>query len=346
MGCPACGYQNIERGEHRCPHCGRRLDRAAPTLFTEPPAAPTPGATPPPPPIPTSLASGAATALAPEWKHEVAERLEQFRNKRARQQGLFSDAPVEKSPELQDQSDEVPQPDLGRKVVAFEDFAAARIEPLIVERPEPAAPPPRRPPAPRWVPPLESRRPSPEEARHAAEPAVGPAPATGALGPAPAVEEGPSLREIVCPNPVAPLLLRGLAAALDLSVAGIAMGVFLGTFHLLGGALHFDHKAGGATALAVASLAAFYFFLYTCYGGETPGLQWMGLCVLDYEGRSPQAPQRFVRAVGLLLSAAALGLGYLWALADEESLTWHDRMSKTFITRDLAAPRHLLAPGA
>lgn len=171
-------------------------------------------------------------------------------------------------------------------------------------------------------------------------------PAARAAGPAPAADEDSFLREIVCPNPVAPLLLRGVAAGLDLAVALIGIGVFLGTFHLLGGALYFNHKAGGATALAAASLVAFYFFVYTFYGGETPGLQWMGLCVLDYEGRPPQAPQRFVRAVGLLLSAAALGLGYLWAFADEESLTWHDRMSKTFVTRDLAAPGHLRAPGA
>ena len=26
------------------------------------------------------------------------------------------------------------------------------------------------------------------------------------------------------------------------------------------------------------------------------------------------------------------GLGLLWSLADEESLTWHDHMSKTFPT--------------
>jgi uncharacterized RDD family membrane protein YckC len=89
----------------------------------------------------------------------------------------------------------------------------------------------------------------------------------------------------------------------------------------------------------VLSLIAFYFFAYVFYGSETPGLQWMGLCVRDYEGRPPQAGQRLVRAVGVLLSAAALGLGYLWALADEEGLTWHDRMSKTFITRDPHARR-------
>jgi uncharacterized RDD family membrane protein YckC len=125
----------------------------------------------------------------------------------------------------------------------------------------------------------------------------------------------------------------------------VAIGVFLGVFHLLGGAPPSSSKAAAWMTLAAAGLAAFYFFVWTCFGSETPGLQWMGLCVLDHEGRPPRPGQRLVRAVGVLLSAAALGLGYLWALADEETLTWHDRMSKTFVTRDPKARRALGNPG-
>jgi len=32
------------------------------------------------------------------------------------------------------------------------------------------------------------------------------------------------------------------------------------------------------------------------------------------------------------LSLCSLGLGLVWALVDEESLTWHDHISKTFPT--------------
>jgi hypothetical protein len=48
-----------------------------------------------------------------------------------------------------------------------------------------------------------------------------------------------------------------------------------------------------------------------------------------------------MRAVGMLLGAGAVGLGYLWALADEEALTWHDRMSKTFIAIDPTFERRM-----
>ena len=257
-----------------------------------------------------------AAAVAPEWKQQVAERLEQFQQKRIRRH----------DPAGEEKSEEVPRPDPTQKVLAFEDFAAQKIEPLIVELPKLA--------------PLE---------RRAACFSGAARPSTGVQPEAPASKAPPSeqlprqavARDVVCASAVAPLELRSLAAALDLALATVAIGLFWGTFHLLGGALHFNQKAGSAIGLAAAGVVAFYFFLYTVYASETPGLQWMGLCVLDHDGYPPKAGQRLVRALGMLLSAAALGLGYLWALADEEGLTWHDRMSKTFVTREAAAPQNL-----
>ncbi len=283
MICPACGYRDTEEGEHRCARCGRRLER---------PAAAAP-------------AAGGSAPSAAVWKQEVAERYEQFQNKRARQPSLFADA----SPEAGDQ---VPAPDLTKKVIAFEDIGAERIEPLVVQ------PRPARPATPRR-----------------ALPPLAPAP------PARLAEKF-ATPESVAPHSVTPVAVRALAGLMDLSMTLVATGVFLGIFHLLGGELPASPKALVWMGLAAACLVSFYFFVWICYGSETPGLQWMGLCVMDYEGRPPRAGPRLVRAVGVLLSAAALGLGYLWALADEETLTWHDRMSKTFVTRDPDARR---APG-
>jgi len=39
-----------------------------------------------------------------------------------------------------------------------------------------------------------------------------------------------------------------------------------------------------------------------------------------------------LRAAGYLLSAGTLFLGFLWALWDEDGLTWHDRLSRTYLT--------------
>jgi len=297
MICPDCGFKKIEEDDRRCPHCGRKLERSSPARVV-------------PAPAPVMTAGQAAAARVPEWKHELAERFERFQSKRARQQGLFDQLPEE------EKSETVPEPDLAQKVVAFEDFAADKIEPLIIEPPKQA-----RPSKPAGVGRPQARISEP------------------VLPPLEAARNNAYPREILCPQPVAPILLRGMAGILDVGVGVIAAGIFFLTFYLLDGAFHLNHKAWGMMGAAAASLIAFYIFLYTCYGAETPGLQWMGLCVLDYDGYPPRPGQRLVRGMGLLLSAAALGLGYLWALVDEEGLTWHDRMSRTFVTRDAKAKR-------
>jgi hypothetical protein len=38
-----------------------------------------------------------------------------------------------------------------------------------------------------------------------------------------------------------------------------------------------------------------------------------------------------LRAVGYLLSAGTCFLGFLWVFWDEDGLTWHDRMSNTYL---------------
>lgn len=274
MTCPACGYRDNEDADHRCVRCGRRIERR-------------PGE-----PQPATSAGGAA--LAPLWREEVAERFDQFRHRRARQQALFDELSIE------EKAEEVPHPDPAEKVISFEEIAADRIEPLIVERPPASGPAAHRRVQP-LLPPLE-----------------------------PVLASEPE----VAASPVTPVRIRALAGLLDLAIITVGCGVFLGVFHLLGGTLQLTERAGAGTALALGGLAAAYFFFYICYGAETPGLQWLGLAVLDYDGNSPRQAQRLVRAAGFLISAAALGLGFLWALADEETLTWHDRMSKTFVTRD------------
>jgi uncharacterized RDD family membrane protein YckC len=328
MICAACGFKHIETGDHRCPRCGRRLDRPAPDRRGDalPPM--------PPPPILAPARGQAATAAAPQWKQEVTERFEQFQQKRAHRLGSPLWEPLE-----EDKSEQVPHPDPNQKIIAFEDFAADRIQPLIIETPRSASPGSGAARS-GWKPSAPSRERAAPDGNEQAQPASS-AQATPppAARPEEARREDPwreenFSREILCPNPVAPLPLRVLAVALDLAVATVAAGAFLGTFHLLGGAIPLNQKAGGAMTLAAALLLAFYFLVYIVYGAETPGLQWMGLCVLNYEGLPPNAGQRLVRAAGMLLSGAALGLGYLWALADEEALTWHDRMSKTFVARD------------
>jgi uncharacterized RDD family membrane protein YckC len=75
-----------------------------------------------------------------------------------------------------------------------------------------------------------------------------------------------------------------------------------------------------------------YFGSFTALTATTPGLLWMRLEVRNWSGTHPTGREAFWRAFGYLVSIAALMLGFLWAAVDSEGMTWHDRMSGTFVT--------------
>ncbi len=72
--------------------------------------------------------------------------------------------------------------------------------------------------------------------------------------------------------------------------------------------------------------------------GASPGKRLLGLVVVDRGGRRPRALRAGLRAILRPLGMAALGLGPLWAFADPERRTLHDRITGTWLVRaaDLA----------
>jgi len=137
---------------------------------------------------------------------------------------------------------------------------------------------------------------------------------------------------IYCDAPVASPTHRLLAAAIDASLIVTAVGLFLAIFFISGGVLAFS-KQNLPFFLGVAVLiTAFYRSLWYLAGGDSPGMRFAGLHLVDFDGRRPDRDQRGMRQIASLLSVVSAGLGLVWALVDEESLTWHDHISKTFPT--------------
>ncbi len=136
--------------------------------------------------------------------------------------------------------------------------------------------------------------------------------------------------------PVASLRDRRRAGMLDAFFLLLAYAGFLGLFRAFGGRLvlgRFDAVIGACT---LALLYAQYFALFTTFGGETPGMMLRGLRVVSFEGSDPTPRQLLWRSFGYLVSGGTVLLGFLWALWDEDHLTWQDRISQTYLTS--AAP--------
>jgi uncharacterized RDD family membrane protein YckC len=137
---------------------------------------------------------------------------------------------------------------------------------------------------------------------------------------------------IYCEAPVATPAHRAVAAALDLALSLIAFAVFLGTFWLCGGEFVLSKATLPVYVGAYVLLAMFHHLLWVLASGDTPGMQWTQLRLVNFDGFPAERRERFTRYLGACLSFAAAGLGLMWALVDEESLTWQDHISKTFPT--------------
>jgi uncharacterized RDD family membrane protein YckC len=136
---------------------------------------------------------------------------------------------------------------------------------------------------------------------------------------------------IYCEAPVATTLHRAVASALDWSMVLLGYALFLGAFWAMGG--QFELTKNNVTAFgAMLLLTGFaYGFLFAWTGAETPGMRWTQLHLTTFDGFPPDRHQRLVRFGASCLSRCTL-LGLLWSLADEESLGWHDHISRTFPT--------------
>jgi uncharacterized RDD family membrane protein YckC len=137
---------------------------------------------------------------------------------------------------------------------------------------------------------------------------------------------------IFCDAPVATRLHRALAASLDWSMVLIGYGLLLLSYHLAGGEFLLN-KVGFVVMGAGLLLVAFtYGFFFAFAGGETCGMRWTQVRLLNFDGFPPDRKQRMLRFFASCMSILSCGLGLFWALGDEESLTWPDHMSHTFPT--------------
>jgi uncharacterized RDD family membrane protein YckC len=103
-------------------------------------------------------------------------------------------------------------------------------------------------------------------------------------------------------------------------------------FGSLGGQFILSKLTAAVYTATFAIVYIQYFALFTIFGGTTPGMMMRGLQVVSFSGEPPTPRQMLLRATGYMLSAGTFFMGFLWAIWDEDELTWHDRISGTHLS--------------
>lgn len=159
-----------------------------------------------------------------------------------------------------------------------------------------------------------------------------PPPALGGITIEPAAVEEPEKQPgIDVPLQNAPLGRRMLASAIDGLIIGMASALFGFIFWKITLVRPPHVQLLGLGAGIPCVFWVLYQFLLTVYAGNTPGLRLARLQLSRFDGTPTRRSLRRWRVLASYLSAASLGMGYLWLFLDEYGLCWHDRITHTYL---------------
>ncbi|MDQ7027517.1 MAG: RDD family protein [Anaerolineae bacterium] len=136
----------------------------------------------------------------------------------------------------------------------------------------------------------------------------------------------------------APFLNRALAFIIDYAIL-IIMSFFLSILaSLLTGAANNPEAAVPFIMLwmllTTAAYIGYYGYSFTAWQGQTIGKRMMKVRVVKRNGDALGWSDAFLRCwIGYLLSMAPIGLGFWWALVDDDKRAWHDLITDTQVVR-------------
>jgi uncharacterized RDD family membrane protein YckC len=122
------------------------------------------------------------------------------------------------------------------------------------------------------------------------------------------------------------------AALLDCVLVAAGTVVFAAVGYKMLPKLSFTKPVLLTAAALPLLLWAVYQYLLLVYGGATAGMRFARIRLSTFKGKSPCRRERRHRVMALYFSTASFVMGLLWALVDVDSLCWHDRISRTYLT--------------
>lgn len=123
---------------------------------------------------------------------------------------------------------------------------------------------------------------------------------------------------------------RVMAFAVDFALVTAGFLAFLVVF--VASTPHLPH---GLTALALAgavyiALWVLYQMLFFSLSGATAGMLYAHIALCTFDDQNPTRSALQWRVGTWWLSMLPLGIGFLWCFVDEDSLCWHDRITRTY----------------
>jgi len=129
----------------------------------------------------------------------------------------------------------------------------------------------------------------------------------------------------------APLNLRAMAAVVDSSLVLAAFSAITFEFVRHSHNLPEMRTAQLGAAAGLFLMSALYVGLFNAMGRGTPGMRYARIALSTFDGEIPTRKMRFQRFAATVLSVLPVGVGVLWSIFDEDRLTWHDRLSRTYL---------------
>jgi uncharacterized RDD family membrane protein YckC len=294
------------------------------------------------------------------WREEVAARLNKYRARRRPREPRYPSLRLKfepgeplcsSPPPLGDRS---PSQPATRGATAVEPARAVPVRAEASEKPvahalEVSASPPdgcaRIIPFPRsaTAPPTpleELAEPVPDRPRILEVPEVAPpAPALGGILIEPPDEPMENRRPgFEVPLQCAPRLPRLLAATTDGVLVLLATAIFGWIFFQITATVPPLRQLMVLVLCGLGMAWIGYQYLLLVYAGTTPGLGIAGLRLSRFDGsRVPRRIRRW-RVLASVLSGFSFGLGYAWCVLDEDQLSWHDRITRTYLAPRTRVP--------
>jgi uncharacterized RDD family membrane protein YckC len=83
--------------------------------------------------------------------------------------------------------------------------------------------------------------------------------------------------------------------------------------------------------ITVLSIAPLYLTALWLFAGRTIGMGIVGLRVVRTNGKRLRLATALIRLVGFTLSLLTLGVGFLWAIIDDDRQALHDKLARTYV---------------